>query len=396
MRKVFSVLLVAIVLMLNPIAYSSFYASAETENETTSIEVEIEKSVEDQLSSLDTLALEELFKSISNTKEIFVSEDFNQTIKNVITGKINVNTTSFFNYSARLFLDDVIRYLPYVCLILAMAVLYSMVSSTSVGNKSIGDMVHFVCFGAIVVICVSCITHLVGITTECVASVKSQMDVVFPILLTLVTALGGNVSVSMFQPSMVALSNLAITIFSNILLPLFTFKIIFTIISNITNGIKFNKFSEFFGSCFKWLLGAIITIFTAFMSVSGLMSGFVDGISLKTAKYTIKSGIPIIGGFLSDGVSVMMLSCSLIKNAIGVSGLVLLFCSIIIPVIKIVVFSLLLKLVSAILEPIADSRVTSFVGDIAKSISTLIAIILGVAFMYFIVVGLVMCIVNFG
>ncbi|MBO7527887.1 MAG: hypothetical protein J6T74_08390, partial [Clostridia bacterium] len=58
-------------------------------------------------------------------------------------------------------------------------------------------------------------------------------------------------------------------------------------------------------------------------------------------------------------------------------------------------FSLLMKLVSAILEPIADSRVTSFVSDVAKTISTLIAIILGVAFMYLIVVGLIMCLLNF-
>ena len=393
MKKVFSIFLIAFVLISSPLFYRGAYAYAEGEDE--SIEVQIQESVDEQLSNLDTSGLGELFLSISNSKDIFKSDDFNEVVRNIISGNLEIDSSSLVNYTARVFFDDVINFLPYVCLILAVAVLYSMVAGSSGSNKSLGDIIHFVCYGAIVVICIFCITHLVSITTQCVGSLKSQMDVVFPILLTLVTALGGNVSASIFQPSMAVLSSLAMTLFTNILLPLFTFKIIFTIISNLTSGVKFNKFAEFFGSCFKWLLGGILTVFTAFLSVSGLMAGSIDGISIKTAKYTIKSSVPLVGGFLSDGMSVMMLSCSLIKNAIGVSGLILLFCSVIVPVLKIIVFSLLMKLVSAILEPIADARVTSFVSDVAKSISTLVAIILGVAFMYFVVVGLVMCLVNY-
>ena len=124
------------------------------------------------------------------------------------------------------------------------------------------------------------------------------------------------------------------------------------------------------------------------------MAGSIDGVSIRTAKYTIKSGIPIIGGFLSDGVSLIMLSSSLIKNALGMGGLLLMFSTILLPVVQIIAFSLLLKLASAILEPIADGKITSFISEISKSIALIVAIILGVAFMYFILVGLVMCSVN--
>ena len=393
MKKILCLILIFFTFISSPIFYGNIYAFAEESNQ--SIEVQISESIDEQLSNIDTSKIEELFASITNSNEVFKASDFNTLIKSIINGNAQIEASSFVNYIVRIFFDDVINYLPYACLMLAIAVLYSMVAGTSESNKSISDIVHFVCFGAIVVICISCITHLVGLTSQTIGSVKSQMDVVFPILLTLVTALGGNVSASVFQPAMVTLSGFAISLFTNILLPLFTFKIIFTIISNLTSGVKFNKFAEFFGSCFKWILGGLLTIFTAFMSISGIMAGSVDGISIKTAKYTIKSGVPIIGGFLSDGVNVIMMSCSLIKNALGTCGLILLFCSIIVPVLKIIVFSLLMKLVSAILEPIADSRVTSFVSDVAKTISTLIAIILGVAFMYLIVVGLIMCLLNF-
>ena len=220
------------------------------------------------------------------------------------------------------------------------------------------------------------------------------MEAIFPLLLSVLTALGGTASASIYQPAMAILCNIVITVFTNILLPIFIFKLVFNIISNISPSLKFNKFSDFFGSCFKWIIGFVLTIFSAVVSIQGLMAGSVDGISIKTAKYTIKGSVPIVGGFIADGMGLIMISSSLIKNAIGVGGLILLFSTILLPVVKVIVFSLLLKLASAILEPVADSKICGFVSDISKSISHIIALILGVAFMYFIIVGLVMCSAN--
>ncbi len=47
-----------------------------------------------------------------------------------------------------------------------------------------------------------------------------------------------------------------------------------------------------------------------------------------------------------------------------------------------------LKFVAAVVEPITDSRITSFLTGIAKSVNMLIVAILAVAFMYFICVML--------
>lgn len=389
MKKIFSVVIILFVFISNPLFYNQVNVYAESQSE---IESQISDSVEEQLQQLDTTSLENLFSEIVEGDKVFGNESFTNKVKSLINGELAVDASTLLNYVGNIFFEDVINYLPYVCLIIAIAVLYSMVSNASSGkDKSIGDIIHFVCYGAIVVIVVTGLVHLIGLTTNCVGSIKRQMDIVFPLLLTLVTALGGNVSVGIFQPAMAVLSGSVIYMFTSILLPIFTIKIVFTIISNLTTNIKFNKFSEFFGSCFKWILGGVITIFTAFVSVQGLMAGSVDSISIRTAKYTIKSGVPLVGGFISDGVSLIMLSCSLIKNAIGVSGLLILFCTMLYPILKILVFSLLIKLAASILEPIADGRVTTFVNDIAKSISTLIALILGVSFMYFILIGLIMC-----
>lgn len=392
-KKIYSIILCLFIFVSSPIYINKQYAFAHTNK--SEIEQELEQIVEDQIGNLDMGQIDEILSSVANSSTFFENEGFQDKIKQMISGDVSINSGSIFSYIANVFIDDILNYLPAVCLVIAIAVLYSMISSVGASkNKKITDIIHFVCYGSIVIIVLSGIAGIIKLTGDTIGGLKTQMNAVFPLLLTTLTALGGTTSVGIYQPAMAVLSSFVINIFTNVLMPIFTFKLVFNIISNITSGIKFNKFADFFGSCFKWIIGIVLTVFSAIVSVQGFMAGSVDGISIRTAKYTIKSGVPIIGGFLSDSVGLIMVSSSLIKNAIGVGGLLLMFCTIILPVVKIIVFSFLMKLASAILEPIADSRVTGFVSDIAKSISMIISLILGVAFMYLILVGLVMCSAN--
>ena len=124
------------------------------------------------------------------------------------------------------------------------------------------------------------------------------------------------------------------------------------------------------------------------------MAGAVDGLSIRTAKYAIKSYVPIVGGYVSDGLGIIMASSSLIKNAVGGVGLFLLLSTIVSPILNIAIFMLALKFMAGIIEPIGDKKISNFISDLAKSMSMLIALLVAVAFMYVVLTGLVMCSAN--
>lgn len=390
MKKVLVIILSVMLISFNYIYSRKCVVFAD--NNDVEIQQQLQDNVENQLNSLDTSSIDDAFGDIINGK-LFNSTSFSEKVELIISGQPAIEGSSLLEFVGKVLLEDILAFLPAICTIIAIAILYSMLCSFA-SKKGICDIVHFVCYGAIVVILVAGVTNIIGLTSSTLSAVKGQMDAIFPILLTTLTALGGVNSVGIYQPAMGILSGMVISIFTKILLPIFIFKIIFNIISNLSSGIKFNKFADFFGSTFKWIIGIVVTIFTAFLSVQGLMAGSIDGISIKAAKYTIKGSVPIIGGFLSDGMGLIMMSSSLIKNAVGVSGLLLMLCTIILPVIKIIVFTFMVKITSAILEPIADARMSNFVNTISKSISMTLALVLGVAFMYLIVVGLIMCSAN--
>lgn len=392
MKKLMCMILCLFVLFSSPVY--SYYSSgfAESAGAETIIEDEIFENVQSQINALDFSGLENVFDEYE--MDIFKTKSFSENVVNIINGNSVLKSENLLGYFFEVFMSEILAFLPYVCMIIAVSILYSLVGSGG-DNKGLSDVIHFACFGSIVVIMLFLMGSLTNIAINTINNIKQQMGLIFPILLTVMTTLGTVASVSTYQPAMAVLSGGVLYVFTNVLMPLFTFRMVFTIISNLSNTIKFNKFAEFFDSCIKWILGIVVTIFTAFVSIKGLMSGSIDSVSLRTAKYTIKGAVPIVGGFISDGVGLIMLSSTLIKNAVGVAGLVLLFVVVLIPIVKILVFSLMTKLSSAILEPIADARVTNFISAMSKILQLLIAIILCVSFMYLILVSLVMCSSNF-
>ena len=231
-------------------------------------------------------------------------------------------------------------------------------------------------------------------TTATLTTLKGLFDGLFPILLTLLTAVGGTVSVGIYQPAIALISGIIINFITYFLLPLFIFSIVFSIVGNLSNNMRLDKFVSFLQSTFKWTIGLCFTIFLGFVSIQGIMAGAVDGLSIRTAKYAIKSYVPIVGGYVSDGMGIILASSMLIKNAVGGVGLFLLLSTVISPIFNVVVFMLALKFMSAIIEPIGDKKIANFVSDISKSLALLVALLVAISFMYFVLTGLIMCSAN--
>lgn len=368
------------------------------DNDSENLQAELEETIYSQLENLDLAQIESVLKGLGDDQlEVFGVSSFGDKVKKIVSGEFADGQQSIFKAIINLIFDDVLAFVPLLASIIIISIICGFLSNlkSDSSGKGVGDIIHFVCYGVVISIVMTAVVNLIQMTGKTINGLRSQMEVVFPLLLTIMTAIGGTMSVSIYQPAVALLSSAIMHVFTTILMPIFIFSIVFTIISNLTSTVKLEKFTKFFQSTFKWIIGGIFTIFMAFLSIQGITASTYDGVSIRTAKYAIRSYVPILGGYLSEGFDVIMASSVLIKNAIGASGLLLMFSSIISPIVKIVVFILVLKLAAAILEPLTDARISDFIYSVSKSLSMLIVMILGVAFMYLITVGLIMCTANF-
>lgn len=364
---------------------------------SSDIESELTSVISSQLRDIDLSQLDEILSNLDNSgQSLFGSKTVLGKLNELLTSEQSFEFGSIFSFILSIVFEEIFNILPILATICAIAVTSNLVANLRVKNseKSVGEIIHFVCFGIIIVLVSGTLLSFLDMTKQTLIILQSQMQIIFPILLTLITAVGGAVSVGIYQPAMAILTSSVVNIFVWIVLPIFICNFIFNIVGNLSDSIKLDKFTSFFSTSFKWIVGIIFSLFTTFLTFQGISAGSYDGLSVKSAKYAIKSYIPLVGGYLSDGFNLILSSSILIKNALGVVGLILLLSTIIIPFFKIVILGLGLKLVSAIIEPITDKKISNFIFGISKSTNYLVAIILSVSFMYLITIALVMCTSN--
>ncbi len=387
---------ITIICMILLISLFSIFTPMATfcvDNATVEISEDLNNSIIDELNEIDFSDLNGVIEQFrNNNTNIFSIDNIKSKIYSIISGENAVSYSSFFASLFSIFVELVVKYLPMLSLIVAIGVISNLLNGikSKFNEKSTSGLIHLVCFLAVVVLTIGMISSISEMSVSSIKAMVSQMNAIFPILLTLMIGIGATASAGVFQPIVAIISTYVADFFTYLILPLFMMSFVFGIINNLSDNIKLDKFNSFISSLFKWCVGLVFTLFFAVFTIQGISAGTFDSLSVRTTKYTIKSYIPIMGGYLSDGMDLILSSTILIKNAVGLIGLLMIISTIISPLLEIVVFSLLLKLVSAILQPMGNNKTSNFLMSTSKSITMLSSCIIAVGFMYLISVGLVM------
>ena len=107
------------------------------------------------------------------------------------------------------------------------------------------------------------------------------------------------------------------------------------------------------------------------------------------------SAIPGVGNTLGAAGEIILSCGVLIKSSVGVIALIILVFVAVIPVIKIGCFWLMYHLLSAVLQPIADKRVTECVSAVVRGCDLYLKIIIYSMLLFFILISMVGAATNF-
>ncbi len=226
MRKFLALVFCLFILFCPTIGkYTSYATSNEEISESTDEDYseELEEEINEQLEDLDFSSLEDILNALTNGQiNIFGGTSFVEKLQKLISGEFD-NNQSLWSSIISIFFENLLGLLPIVSLIIAIALIGSMLQGLKPSNsgKSISNIIHFVTYGIIVVLVLSIVVKMVGLTTNTVQTIKAQMDAIFPILLTFLTAIGGTVSTSVYQPAMALLTGTIMNLFTYVLLPIF-------------------------------------------------------------------------------------------------------------------------------------------------------------------------------
>jgi len=137
-------------------------------------------------------------------------------------------------------------------------------------------------------------------------------------------------------------------------------------------------------------------VFVGLLSLEGTLSSSVDGLTAKTAKAAVSSFIPVVGKMLRDTVDNEIGCASILKNAVGMVGVIIIIGICIGPVLKLASLTIIYHLGAALCQPIADEKIVKLLEQMGGTFKILLAITCSVSVMLMIGVTLVIKISNSG
>ncbi len=343
---------------------------------------------------LEDLDLSELQKYLDENEDSYLfqyGDTAGEIIKYLIQGNLNTDYGGYLNELLSILFKNVISLIPAFATVVAVALLSAIVSSAE-GNilgKSTSKIVHLACYSLIILIITS---MLLGVISDCLSSINSvrkQIEIITPILTTLTVLTGGTSSAAIYQPSAIFLSSGAVEIVGGFIFPATIAVIVLNFMSKLNTQMSFSGVTALMKSRMKRVIGITVTVFSIFITFQSSASSLFDGIIFKATKYVVSNSVPIVGNFLSSGFDMLTSAGLLIKSSVGICGLLLLLFEILSPVILLSAFSLILKFVGAIVQPIGEKTLFSLLSDLSKDIEYFIAGLLTVAFMYALIIMLV-------
>ena len=362
-------------------------ASAYTAEEQAALD-RLEEQVEDLLASLDTAELEEYLQTLSQ----FDRKDVKEMLADLVTGDYALEYDTMWESVLALVWEEGRAMLPAFAVILAVAVLCGILNSAKSGflQSSMSDIIHFVSYISVGAVVLAVLTNILQAAFSAIADMQRQMQIVYPLLLTLMAASGGAVSAGVFRPAVAFLASGICELFTAVVLPTSVVVVALTFAGNLSPDVRCEKLGGLFKSVNKWLIGLTLGLFTLFLTVQGIASAQYDGLSLRAVKYLVSGSVPIVGGFLSGGVDLVLAGSALIKNALGSFSVLLLFASVLRPLLLFAAFQLFLRLCAAATEPVGG-KISSFLTSLANDCGFFIAGLLCVAFLHFLTILLLVC-----
>lgn len=380
-------LLVILAFYFLPAISEPIAASAFTAEEETAIE-ELREEVRKLLEALDTEELEAYLETLPQ----YEAGSIKEALESIVTGDFSLDYASLWQSVLALVWEEGKVILPAFAVIIAVALLSGILNSVrgSFLRGSMAEVIHFAAYLCVGAALLSVLISVLQAGFSAIESMQRQMEIIYPILLTLMAASGGAVSAGIYRPAVAFMSSAVCEMFSAVVLPTSVAVIVLTFIGCLSDEVKTTKLGDFFKSLNKWLIGLTLGLLGIFLTVQGISAAQYDGLSLRAAKYLVSGSVPIVGGFLSGGLDLVLAGSALIKNAVGSFAVFLLFGVILRPVLLFAAFQIFLRLSAAAAEPVGG-KISAFLSRLASDCGFFIAGLCCIAFLYFLTLVLLVC-----
>ena len=346
----------------------------------------IDLYIDNQLSKINIDEVEKYVKDDNVVKNV----DLKTYIKELVRGETNLLDLFDKNKIKTAALSEIKTSIKIATSILVLALLSSIIKSleNSFSSKGITTVTNYIVFITVVTLTLVSFRDILSLCYTTVENIMGLVNVIILIMISLLVLVGFPITSTALNPIFIGGIAAINIIFKKFIFVAISIAFAILVVNNLTNNIKLNRLSSFIKQINIVALGAVFTLYLGLVSIQGLYVTSFDKFTVKTAKFAVGNFIPVVGGFVSDSVDILLSSSQLIKNVFGGVGLVILVGICLIPIIKILSVILVYKVCSIAIEPVGEDNISSFLNEVANLMIIILATIIAVTIMFFVTIAI--------
>ena len=217
---------------------------------------------------------------------------------------------------------------------------------------------------AITAISVADVNSLIGMGRQALEQMEAFSKVLLPTMAVATAASGAPGGAAARQLATMLFSNVLLSLITHLLLPL-VYAYIAACVAHAAIG---NEGLKRIAGTLKWVVTSVLTVlligFVGYLTVSGVIAGTADAVAVKTAKFAVSSMVPVVGSILSDAAETVLAGAGILKNAVGVFGMLVILSMCLVPFLQLGVHYLTYKVTAALSATVAEGRVAGLIDGI--------------------------------
>lgn len=279
-------------------------------------------------------------------------------------------------YIFKMVLDEIapsFRDASRVCLsLLCVVMISSFLTGFSDKSSSIVSVTSSV---TIAVILLTASNSLVELATNSILELSQYSKLLLPVMAAGLAAQGCTTSSGSIYAGALLFCNILTGLLSKVIVPLIYIFLCLAVCDAAINENIIKELKKFIKWLIGWSMKIVLYAFSGYMGITKIVTGSVDASAIRATKLTISGMIPVVGKIISDSSEMILVSADVVKNGVGIYGLLAVIALLAGPIVQIGAQHILLKLTWSLCGLFGVKGPVGLIGDWSKVMAMLLGAI---------------------
>lgn len=306
----------------------------------------------------ETFSVQEALEKILAGEEVFSPDFFLETVRGFLYKHLLADREVLFQ----------------VVLLVILAALFANFTNVFSGSQA-GEASFYIVYMLLLALLIHSFGELSAELSGSLEDLTAFMQALMPSYFLAVTAASGTATAMVFYEMVFGVIYLTQVLLLKAVIPGIQAYVIIELINYLHKEDFLSKLADLLKTILEWTMRTITAVVIGMELIQNMVSPALDSLKRDALGKTAAS-IPGIGNVINGATEVALGTAVLIRNCLGVMGIVVLVLLGLPPVIKLAMNSLVYKLLAALLQPVSDRRMTGCLSAMGEGCRLLLKVLL--------------------